>query len=64
MKNFSNFRLFIKKNRNNIVIKGVKAKWPYNYGGKIGYEVTLKDKTIYFFFNCDGIMLTNNVIRG
>ncbi len=56
---FPKFRVFIQKNRSIITVKGVKARWPYNYHNNIGYLVTLRGQTRYFFFNNTGTLLTN-----
>jgi len=60
--NFQQFRQSIVKNRAKLVIEGVKPKWPYNYGTRPAYVVTMNSTSIYFYFNDDGILLDKKKI--
>jgi len=57
MKNFKAFRRFIQKNRDKIIVKGTAPTWPYNYGTRLAYLVTINSITKYYYFNNSGILL-------
>jgi hypothetical protein len=57
MTKFQAFRKFIQKNRHQLTVKGTPPVWPYNYGTRLAYIVTMGEVTQYFYFNDDGILL-------
>ena len=62
MTSFESFRLFVKKHRDNITVKGTPSQWPYNYGTSIAYNVTFQNVTQYFYFNSEGALLVKKVL--
>lgn len=60
---FNDFRTFCKNNRDKITVKGVAAKYPFNYGNNRGYLITVGDLTKYVYFREDGVLLDKSTIR-
>ena len=60
--NFKGFRKFVIKNRKDIVVKGTYPEWPYNYGTRTAYIVTLKKVTQYFYFREDGQLIDRKLL--
>lgn len=54
---FTGFRQFCKEQRDNITVKGIYPKWPYNYGTRLAYVVTMNNVTKYFYFREDGKLI-------
>ena len=59
---FTAFQKWLKET-DNVTVKEVKAKWPYNYNDNKAYEVTYNKVTQYFFFNDDGVLLQRKLLQ-